>query len=148
MSTHPQRLSRAGAAAGAALLSLSLLSSCGGGAEVLLIPLFEFGFSGVSGATTVQVFFLPDTPTTSSGTFSGVNMNVDALPQLHYDGSYSGCTFKLTLQAGSVAAAPIAAGYQGRFLTNDSIELAPTTGAGLPTLTLKRQGTSVRQIGC
>lgn len=145
---HTHRLPRAATAGTAALLSLSLLSSCGGGAEVLLIPLFEFGFTGTSGATTVQVFFLPDTPTTSSGTFSSVNMNVDALPQLHYDGTWSNCSFKLTLQAGSVAAAPIAASYNGRFLSNDSIELAPSSGAGLPTLTLKRQGTSVRQIGC
>lgn len=142
-----RHLPRAGTAA---LLSLSLLSSCGGGTEVLLIPLFEFGFTGTSGATTVQVFFLPDTPTTSSGSFTGVNMNVDALPQLHYDGNWSNCTFKLTLKTepGNVAAAPIASSYNGRFLSNDSIELAPSSGAGLPTLTLKRQGTSVRQIGC
>jgi hypothetical protein len=136
--------------AAGALLSLSLLSSCGGGGEALVIPLFEFGFSGTSGATTVQVFFLPDTPTASSGTFSGVNMNVDALPQLHYDGTWSNCSFKLTLkpELGNVAAAPIATSYNGRFLSNDSIELAPSSGAGLATLTLKRQGTSVRQIGC
>jgi hypothetical protein len=131
-----------------AVLAASLINGCGGGAAALVIPLFEFGFSGTSGATTIQVFFLPDTPTTASGTFDSVNMNVDALPQIQYSGSYSGCTFKLALKPGSVATTPIAASYDGAFLDNDSITLQPTSGNGLPALTLKRQGTSVRQTGC
>ncbi|KQY90423.1 hypothetical protein [Pelomonas sp. Root1444] len=141
-SHHPGR-----AQAGAALLALSLLSSCGGGAEALIIPLFEFGFSGTTGATKVDMFFVPDTPTSSSGSFSGVNVSINGAPSILYDGTYANCTFTLSLHAGSVAA-PIAAGYNGRFLSNDSIELAPTSGAGLPTLTLKRLGTSQRQMGC
>lgn len=140
--SQPWRATGAGA-----MLAASLISACGGSAA-LVIPLFEFGFSGTSGATTIQVFFLPDTPTTSSGTFDSVNMNVDAQPQIQYSGSYSGCTFTIALKPGNVATAPIAASYDGSFVTNDSIQLKPTSGDGLPTLTLQRQGTSVRQIGC
>lgn len=126
--------------------ALALLTACGG-AEILVIPLFEFGFTTTSGATTLAVFFLPDTPTTASGNFDSVNMNVGA-SQIQFGGSYSGCSFKLALKSGFVATAPAAASYDGRFLSNDSIELRPTSGVGLPTLTMKRQGTSVRQTGC
>ena len=71
------------------------LAACGGGAELLLIPLFEFGFSGSSGGVALQVFFLPDKPTTTSGNFDQVNFNVGAA-QFAYTGSYSGCTFTLS----------------------------------------------------
>ena len=131
---------------GAAAALVSTLVACGG-AELLLVPLFEFGFTGTSGATQFSVFFLPDTPTTSSGTFDSVNMNVGPT-QIRYDGTWSNCSFKLTLKPGVVLVAPAATTYDGRFTTNDSIELTPTSGAGLPTLALRRQGTSVRQIGC
>lgn len=123
------------------------LAACGGGTEVLIIPLFEFGFSGTANGVAVQVFFLPDTPTTHTGSFSQVNMNVDSV-QSRYDGSWTNCSFKLALQAGQTVTPPGAASYDGRFTGNDSIELTPTSGSGLPTLALKRQGTSVRQIGC
>ncbi|MCE4553845.1 hypothetical protein [Pelomonas cellulosilytica] len=135
----------------AALLATALVASCGGGTEVLIIPLFEFGFSGTAGpggATTVQVFFSPDTPTTTTGSFDAVNMNIDALPQVHYTGSWSACSFQLKLDPASSVKAPIATNYNGRFVGNDSIELTPTSGAGLPTLTLKRQSASQRQMGC
>jgi len=128
-----------------ALLFALGLAACGGGSEVLVIPLFEFGFTGNSGATQIQVFFLPDAPTASSGTFDGVNMNVDAT-QFQYTGTYSGCTFSLSTNA--AVAAPAAASYSGRFLSNDRIELTPTSGNGLPVLTLQRQGIGTRQMGC
>ena len=132
----------------AGLLTASLLGACGGGAEVLLIPLFEFGFSGTAGASSVQLFFLPDVPTTATGSFSTVNMNVDARPQIHYDGDYRGCSFQLRLRADSVAAAPIAASYEGRFVGRDVIELVPPGDSGLPTLRLTRSPLTTRQSGC
>jgi hypothetical protein len=134
--------------ASAASLLVLWLAACGGG-ELLIIPLFEFGFSGTTGAggsVTVQVFFGPDTPTASSGTFDFVNMNVDANPQVHYTGNYSGCGF--TLSTGDAVPVPAAASYSGRFTANDSIELRPTSGVGLPVLTLQRQGTGTRNMGC
>ncbi len=130
---------------GACVLALTL-AACGGGLEVLVIPLFEFGFAGSAGAVQIQVFFNPDTPTQSSGNFVGVNMNVDANPQLHYTGSYSGCSF--TLATSDAVAAPVASSYSGSFKGNDSIELRPTSGTGLPVLTLQRQGTGTRVTGC
>jgi hypothetical protein len=131
----------------ASLLAL-WLAACGGGSEVLLIPLFEFGFSGTTtGAVGVQVFFLPDTPTTSSGTFDSVNMNVDGFAQqLHYTGTYSGCSFTIT--TADAVAAPIASSYDGSFKGNDTIELKPPSGSGLPVLTLPRQGVGTRVTGC
>ena len=121
------------------------LAACGGGAELLLIPLFEFGFSGSSGGVAVQVFFLPDKPTTTSGTFDQVNFNVGAT-QFAYTGTYSGCTF--TLDGSKSVPAPAAPSYNGRFVGNDSIQLTPTVASALPVLTLQRQGTGSRVIGC
>lgn len=131
-------------ASASALLALCL-AACGG-AEVLLVPLFEFGFVGTTtGGVNVQVFFDPDTPTTSSGNFTFVNMNVDA-NQVPYSGSFSGCSFSISTTA--AVAAPIAARYSGRFTGNDRIELQPTSGNNLPTLVLQRQGTGTRVTGC
>ncbi len=138
---------------GALLLAALIAAGCGGGSEVLLIPLFEFGFTGTTGAVQVQAFFLPDTPTTPTGTFTGVNMNFDAT-QLHYDGTWSSCSVKLTADAAANAAAnvvvtaPASTSYDGRFMGNDTIELRPTSGSGLPVLTLKRQGVGTRKTGC
>ncbi len=148
--TVPQYVQRA---RGALLLAALIVAGCGGGTEVLLIPLFEFGFAGTAGAVQVQAFFLPDTPTTPTGTFTGVNMNFDAT-QLHYDGTWSSCSVKLTADAVANAAAnvvvtaPASTSYDGRFKGNDTIELRPTSGSGLPVLTLQRQGVGTRQTGC
>lgn len=137
---------------GALLLAALIVAGCGG-AEVLLIPLFEFGFAGTAGAVQVQAFFAPDTPTTPTGTFTGVNMNFDAT-QLKYAGTWSSCSVKLTADAAANAAAnvvvtaPASASYDGRFMGNDTIELRPTSGSGLPVLTLKRQGVGTKQTGC
>lgn len=150
MTTHTPRAPRFLLAA--CLSSALALGACGGGAEVALIPLFEFGFTGTTtGNVGVGVFFLPDKPTTTSGTFDSVNMNVDTIVgQLHYGGSWSGCSFSLAIAADSAAnvQAPIAATYMGSFQGNDTLQLKPTSGAGLPTITLKRQGTGTRQTGC
>ena len=124
------------------------LAACGGGTELLLIPLFEFGFAGTTtGNIGVQVFFLPDKPTTSSGTFDSVNMNVAGVPQqLRFGGTYLGCSF--TISTADAVAAPIASRYDGSFKGNDSIELRPPNGSGLPMLTLQRQGAGTRVTGC
>jgi len=121
------------------------LTACGGGSEALLIPLFEFGFAGTTtGNVGVQVFFSPDTPTTPTGTFDFVNMNVDGYPQqLRYTGTWSGCTFSISTT--DTVSDPIAASYNGSFTGKDSIELRPASGVGLPTITLQRQGTGTRE---
>ena len=134
----------------ACLASLLALAACGGGSEAaLIVPLFEFGFSGTTtGNIGVQVFFGPDKPTTATGTFSFVNMNVDGFPaQLAYTGTWSGCNFSISTNDPAVRA-PIAASYTGSFRGNDSIELKPAGGGNLPTLTLQRQGAGSRVTGC
>lgn len=138
LTTHARRAS--------AVTVISLwLAACGGGAEILVIPLFEFGFSGTSGAAQIGVFFLPDKPTQSSGTFDLVNVSLNGGAPTLFTGTYSGCDF--TLSASVAVSAPLAGGYSGRFTGNDRIEMRPTT-AGLPVLTLDRQGTGSRNMGC
>lgn len=121
------------------------LAACGGGAELLVIPLFEFGFSGTSGAVQVSVFFLPDKPTQSSGTFDQVNVSINGATPLVFTGTYSGCTFNISTSV--AVTAPLSNSFSGRFTGNDVIELSPT-GAVLPVLTLQRQGTGSRIMGC
>jgi hypothetical protein len=132
------------------LASMLALAACGGGSGggAAPIPLFEFGFTGTTtNNIDVQVFFLPDTPTTATGTFDGVNMNVTGFPaQVQYTGTWSSCTFGISTT--SAVQAPIAASYNGSFKGNDSIELQPVGGGGLPTLTLQRQGVGTRVTGC
>lgn len=140
----------------ACLASLLSLAACGGGGDgggsgdggATAVPLFEFGFAGkTTGNLGVQVFFGPDQPTTASGSFDFVNMNVDGFPQqLHYTGTWSGCTF--SIHTTDAVQAPIAASYNGSFKGNDSIELRPASGGSLPTLTLQRQGVGSRVTGC
>lgn len=150
LTTHARRAS--------AVTVISLwLAACGGGAEILVIPLFEFGFSGTSGAVQIEMFLGPDKPVTSSGNFDFVNMNVDANPQVHFSGTYSGCNFNLKFKP-DVPLVPlppqIADSYSGRFTGNDRIELQPTSGIGLPVLTLQRKpnpdpgGGPTRNLGC
>jgi hypothetical protein len=140
--SHIPRLRALRSAAAAAVLA-----GCGGGAEVLVVPLFEFGFTGSSGATTIQVFFLPDTPATATGTFDSVNMNVDA-QQVQYDGTWSNCNFALAVKAGQTAIAPGAAAYDGHFQGVDTIVLTPKGAPALPVLTLQRQGNATRSFAC
>ncbi|WP_296443054.1 hypothetical protein [Rhodoferax sp. UBA5149] len=139
LSTHAWR------ASAVAVITL-WLAACGGGTELLIIPLFEFGFSGTSGAVQASVFFLPDTPTQSSGSFDQVNVSVNGGAQTIYAGTYSGCNFKLSTVV--AVAPPLSVGYSGRFTGNDSIELTPTNDVNLPVLTLQRQGTGSRNMGC
>lgn len=139
LSTHARR-------ACAVAITTLWLGACGGGAEVLIIPLFEFGFSGTSGAVQVSVFFLPDTPTQSSGTFDQVNVGIDGGAPTVYTGTFSGCSFSFSTNV--AVASPLAVGYSGRFAGNDSIVLTPTSGVNLPMLTLQRQGTGSRNMGC
>jgi hypothetical protein len=121
------------------------LGACGGGAELLVIPLFEFGFSGTIGAVQVGVFFLPDKPTQGSGTFDQVNVSINGASPLVFTGTYSGCTFNLSTSL--AVSAPLSNSFSGRFTSNDVIELRPTT-VSLPVLTLQRQGTGSRNMGC
>lgn len=131
-----------------AAIALSL-ASCGGGAEVLVVPLFQFGFDGSSGATTIEVFFLPDRPSTTAGKFDSVNMNVGTAPQIHYDGTWSGCSLVLSLRAGETAPAPAAASYEGRLQGVDKLVLTPPDLSVRPPLTLTRKPVQpVAKFGC
>lgn len=112
------------------------LAACGGGAELLIIPLFEFGFSGTSGAVQVSVFFFPDKPTQSSGTFDKVNVSLNGATPLIFTGTYSGCTFNLSTN--EAVTAPLSNSLSGRFTSKDTIELVLSGGIGLPLLTVKR----------
>jgi hypothetical protein len=123
------------------------LAACGGG-EARVIPLFVFGFSGTTtGNVQVGVFFDPDNPSTASGSFNFVNLNIDG-NITQYNGSWSNCSFTLSLPQGQTAQAPAAASYTGRFQGMETIVLSPASGAGLPTFTLQRQGTSTRSFAC
>jgi len=114
------------------LLALSL--SCGGAA---LIPLFEFGFIGTtSGNVCVEMFFGPEKPTTESGTFQFANMNVAGV-QRSYSGTWSNDTFDISTDA--AVGDPIAARYRGSFVGENTIELHPMSGVGLPQIILQRK---------
>ena len=128
-----------------AVLATSL-AGCGGG-EAIVVPLFVFGFSGTNGASQFGVFFDPDTPTTASGTFNFVNLNVDG-NVTQYGGTWSNCTFALSLPQGQNATAPAADSYSGRFQGMDTVVLTPPSGSGRPTLTLQRQGTPPQRFDC
>lgn len=141
------RVTTAMVAAGLLTGSATGLVACGGGTELLLIPLFEFGFTGTLSGTPIGVFFLPDTPTASSGNFDTVNMNVGPT-QIRFNGSWRSCSFTLALKPGEAAVAPAVATYNGRFVGADSIELVPASGNAALAMTLKRQGAATRNTGC
>lgn len=135
----------------AAMLTSALaLSSCGGGTELLVVPLFLFGFTDA--ANQVSVFFNPDQPTAATGTFTSVNFQVgpDQAPlpaTVSVTGTWSGCTMLLTL-AGSPAA-PIASVYRGAFTDRDTIRLTPDPAqAGRPVLNIKRGGSAPNAPNC
>ncbi len=117
------------------------LAACGG-AAALVIPLFEFGFSGTSNGVSIALTPLPGRPTQSSGSFDSVSMTVNDAVTVGFTGTYSGCTFKLTVippVPPDTVPPPIADSYDGRFTGRDSIELQPTSGVNLPKLTLQRK---------
>lgn len=122
------------------------LAACGGGAE-LVVPLFVFGFAGTSGGASVTVFFGPDDPTTASGSFTFVNFTFGGNFN-NYVGAWSNCGFTMSVAQGQTAQAPAAASYSGQFQGMETIVLTPTSGTGLPTLTLRRSGTATRSFAC
>jgi hypothetical protein len=122
------------------------LAACGG--ALLIVPLFEFGFN--SDDRSVGLFMFPSNPTTESGNFSSVNLNIDSADgtvTTRYDGSYSACQFEL--KASDVVTAPAAVTYSGRFINKDTIELR-RPGDTTAIYTLKRQsgGTPTPDFGC
>jgi hypothetical protein len=132
-----------------AALSLAL-GACGGGSEVLVVPLFLFGFTDAT--NQVSMFFSPDQPTTPTGSFTSVNVQFGpdqaSLPaDVVVTGTWSGCT--LTLRLTGAPAAPIANGYRGQFTSRDTIQLTPDPAqAGRPVLTLQRGGSSNSAPNC
>jgi hypothetical protein len=135
-----------------ALAFVSALGACGGGAEVLVIPLFTFGFSTTSGTLKVDFFFNTDPPATATGTFSSVNANVIAADltstSVAYEGTWSNCTLKIALKQGQTAVPPLAATYDGQFSGVDRIVLTPPASSGGQTLTLQRQGSLTSSFDC
>jgi hypothetical protein len=125
------------------------LSSCGGGSELLIVPLFLYGFEGSSGGTAVEVFLLPDRPTTATGRFDTANVTVGAA-QTKFDGSWSNCSVSLSLRPGETPpAAPGASSYDGQLQGTDKLVLTPPAGSGRPTLTLTRKPIApVSGFGC
>ena len=132
----------------ATLLGCALaLVGCGGGTELLVVPLFLFGFTDA--ANQVSVFFNPDQPATATGTFTSVNFQVgaDGGTSVSGSGTWSGCTMVLSV-AGNPAA-PIANGYRGAFINRDTIQLTPDPAqAGRPVLSVQRGGTAPTAPNC
>lgn len=140
LTTHAKRAS--------ALAVITLwLAACGGGLEVLVIPLFEFGFTGANNTT---LFFQPDKPTQSSGNFDvdGVRLTVTGVTTV-YNGTYNGCSFNLIPNA---ASAPNSPSYTGRFTNKDTIDLTLSAGVGPTPLTVNRlqpiPGRVTADFGC
>jgi hypothetical protein len=139
---HPERV----------LAIAALLAGCGGGAEVLVVPFFTFGFGftgDVAGQQrTVSLNLSPNEPTTATGTFEPTS-NITMAPaggfgrQHDVTGTWSGCTLALTVQddAGEnppvAPEPPLARSYNGRFEGRHVIVLTPTV-AGFPVLRLTR----------
>jgi hypothetical protein len=131
----------------AALFLALCLASCGG--ALLIIPLFEFGFSNTDGS--VGLFLFPDKPTTESGSFNtdGVRLNIDTgagSATTVYNGSYSGCGFEL--KASGTVTPPAAASYSGRFINKNTIELRLLPGDAKPSYTLTRTPLTQSDFGC
>jgi len=135
------------------LIAAAALTSCGGGVgeAALVVPFFTFGFSGNVGGVQYEVFFLPDMPTSSSGNFDTVNINVDATQFQYIGSSYSGCEFSIS-GATKTVPPPAAASYSGRFTSKDVIELTSTAPAlgveEVLTLTRSNGGTDLRPTTC
>lgn len=120
----------------ATLASCALaLSSCGGGTELLVVPLFLFGFTDA--ANNVSMSFEPERPATSTGSAS-VNVNVnDGRPSVVGTGAYNGCALSVTVPGNP--AAPIASAYSGGFVSANVLQLTPNPAqAGRPVLNLSR----------
>jgi len=136
-------------------LLLAALVGCGGG-EVLLVPLFTFGFAfnGPLAGANPDVFLNlnPNAPTTATGSFeAGSTLRIDT-DSRKVTGSYSGCTLTLSVGpfetgGGGTLSPLIAAGYNGRFLGPNTIELTPSSGSQ-PMLTLIRFSTISRPTTC
>ncbi|RZU00840.1 hypothetical protein [Rivibacter subsaxonicus] len=142
------------------LAAVLALAACGG-AEVLIIPLFEFIFSAnnvVVGATTytVSASFTPSNPSasnpsnpsSSSGTFSSASLSVEGGDSYAATGSFDQCN--IALNVGGNPVSPIAAQYTGRFTDDNTLVLTRVGGAlpDFPTITLLRDPKSQRSGGC
>lgn len=138
-------------------LSLAVALVACGGAEVLVIPLFSFVFSGTGDGKAVTVSLNPQEPATAQGTFSSVTMQFDGgSPSVSYNGTWSSCTFQLQVSSGSNPASPAAQKYEGRFDGPGTIVLTPvladgSADASRPALRLVRavpQGTTPPSFNC
>ena len=116
------------------------MAGCGGGAELALFaPFFTFQFEGVSGRDIFAVNFQVQSTSDEgrSGVFdpdqSSMSANQGAA-RSNFSGSFNQRNLTMNLSAPT---APLAAGYTGVFVDNDTIDLTPRGGGG-GTFTVRR----------
>lgn len=130
------------------MLPALLMSSCGGGAEALVVPFITFQFEGVTtdaAGTREQLRLNLTSDDVAQGKTSGaMTASISAGQQFHNDvtGSYAGNTLRLSVPG---AGAPLAPAYSGQFVEPDTIVLTPTSG-GVPALTFVRADNSFRPL--
>lgn len=133
----------------ALMLPALSMSSCGGGAELLVVPFITFAFEGVTTDSAgtrerVQLVIFSSDNTEKGKTSGSLTANLQTASQTHLSvpGSYSGNTFSLSVPD---ATAPLAPAYSGNFVEPDTILLTPTT-SGAPAITFVRADQSFRPI--
>ena len=125
-----------------------LLTNCGGGAEVLFIPFFSFGFTGavtLSGnvGTTVNMSLKSSDACSPSGSLPSANLSLsNGGGSSNITGSYQQRSVTITLATPPVG---LAATYDGQFTDRDTLAFTPrgvgaaftvtriNVGAALPT---------------
>jgi hypothetical protein len=119
----------------AGVLLAAWLTACGGGAEVLFVPYFVFGFEDTTADPIVSVFLKNSDDCTTSGNFPAeANISVGA-SQTSLTGSYDGRTLVITLGA---ALGDYTGTYDGRFQDRDTIVFTPKPGEVGKALTVRR----------
>ena len=112
-----------GAAAGALLF----LGACGGGAELLFVPFFSFGFTGTVNNQQLSMSLKPGDDCSTAGTLPATaNLNLQGRGASAISGTYDQRNVTITL---ATPPAGLAAVYDGRFQDRDTLAFTPR-GAG------------------
>lgn len=111
-----------------------VLASCGGGAELLFVPFFSFGFTGTVNNATLSMFLKVSDDCTTEGTLpASANLNVEGDGASSITGTYKERSMTITL---ATPPAGFAKTYDGQFEDRDTIAFTPR-GAGT-AFTVKR----------